>query len=721
MPPSSLIPHMGVSPYRVLCAALLVLCSGASSVQRQTYPELDLGRTKGEVRYTKVDVPAGCEGVVVTVAVNNGCNAVNTFISANRIPQPDIGVWDARGPQLEGMGSINGTEVFTLQHPTPKSAALYVALQATKKSRSCAVLVSAAITLPANFTDINSTIPIEITPDANNVHSYIGVCPEITVLRGVAFVAINFDVSGATEDECDAEQCIFTSVHPHAEGTIFQFVVRNISASSSTLFHITEGSSSQCTLRVSTAHTTFNGLPPFYSASQADGTLTPEGVLVPMNIPHDQTGTRWVLMIANVGSKVPLEYTIYHPIYRLSEVLIVTVDGIHDETQKPLLSETENGTVVLGGLRKVYLQFPRGGSYYVKVSGVGGFASLVLESLDVRTFDDDGREGGCPDACNGVGDCELTQIAGGSFYESCHCNRPYMGYNCTEFIDGTQYPPRFYALTFSNAAFLPVIVLCLFKVKAYVEGMVYLLNMVASVLYHMCDEDVAHLCLFDYDTMQFMDFFVSFSSMWFTVLYLARLRHIQLRETLQVQGVMMLALIALQFRSNNSAVIIPLGVAGVVALYQWCVHCGRAGTALEYIVAVSPLHRHFIPPSGGATNHHDDSSDDESIAADSTLAARTELRQKAPSWWRRLWYGTCCPVIARRGVSLWASPWFSYPFFVVGVLLATAGIVDISVFETDENYPTSHTLWHVMIGLSPAFLIWSAQKHRPVDKSDFLL
>ncbi|XP_048255948.1 post-GPI attachment to proteins factor 6-like [Haliotis rufescens] len=72
--------------------------------------------------------------------------------------------------------------------------------------------------------------------------------------------------------------------------------------------------------------------------------------------------------------------------------------------------------------------------------------------------------------------------------------------------------------------------------------------------------------------------------------------------------------------------------------------------------------------------------------------------------WARVWFKrrTCFP-----------SKWRYIKFLLPGFLLAGAGLVVFSFFETQENYMYTHSVWHMLMSLSILFLL---PPRRPVSK-----
>ncbi|KAG9470275.1 hypothetical protein GDO78_018333 [Eleutherodactylus coqui] len=72
--------------------------------------------------------------------------------------------------------------------------------------------------------------------------------------------------------------------------------------------------------------------------------------------------------------------------------------------------------------------------------------------------------------------------------------------------------------------FVPTIAVAVYHLY-FVEAAVYAYTMFFSTFYHACDQPgVTVMCIMDYDTLQFCDFFGSVVAIWVTILCMARLK-----------------------------------------------------------------------------------------------------------------------------------------------------------------------------------------------------
>eukprot|EP01063_Lacrimia_lanifica_P004873 TRINITY_DN12759_c0_g1_i2.p1 TRINITY_DN12759_c0_g1~~TRINITY_DN12759_c0_g1_i2.p1 ORF type:complete len:305 (+),score=70.74 TRINITY_DN12759_c0_g1_i2:56-916(+) len=146
-------------------------------------------------------------------------------------------------------------------------------------------------------------------------------------------------------------------------------------------------------------------------------------------------------------------------------------------------------------------------------------------------------------------------------------------------LPASHYPLRFWCLTLSNAAFLPVIWVA-WSLGAVPEMAVYIVAMVASLTYHMCDEQ-DDLCALPYDAHQFFDFFGAFYAVVVTVVYMARLRP-QGRQLILTQAALWLALAAVWDRLDPRMWAAPVTAPLVVMAYQWWRYCAGGAAALGW-------------------------------------------------------------------------------------------------------------------------------------------
>ncbi|KAK3793150.1 hypothetical protein RRG08_024981 [Elysia crispata] len=172
--------------------------------------------------------------------------------------------------------------------------------------------------------------------------------------------------------------------------------------------------------------------------------------------------------------------------------------------------------------------------------------------------------------CGQYGSCNLY-LGGGLLYSACDCFSGWRGYGCN---DGSQAESAateklaVYLLTMSNLAFLPGIGLAIYR-RFYIEAFVYAYNMFFSTFYHACDTSrIYQLCILEYNTLSFADFFASLMSFWVTLMAMARLKAYG-RALLHVCGAVLIALGEVHNRHGLLEQMLPLAVGIAVMLLSW--------------------------------------------------------------------------------------------------------------------------------------------------------
>ncbi|XP_075035273.1 post-GPI attachment to proteins factor 6 [Mixophyes fleayi] len=132
----------------------------------------------------------------------------------------------------------------------------------------------------------------------------------------------------------------------------------------------------------------------------------------------------------------------------------------------------------------------------------------------------------CLDDCGTYGECRLLR-RNGFLYAACSCKAGWAGWSCTDDSNALSVAQQLTAtllLTLSNLLFVPTIIVAVYHLY-FVEAAVYAYTMFFSTFYHACDQPgVTVMCIMDYDTLQFCDFFGSVVAIWVTILCMARLK-----------------------------------------------------------------------------------------------------------------------------------------------------------------------------------------------------
>ncbi|KAM9305434.1 post-GPI attachment to proteins factor 6 [Gastrophryne carolinensis] len=245
----------------------------------------------------------------------------------------------------------------------------------------------------------------------------------------------------------------------------------------------------------------------------------------------------------------------------------------------------------------------------------------------------------CLDDCGPYGECRLLR-SNGYLYAACRCKAGWAGWGCTDDSNAQSVAQQLTAtmlLTLSNLIFLPTIIVAIYHLY-FVEAAVYTYTMFFSTFYHACDQPgVTVMCIMDYDTLQFCDFFGSVVAIWVTILCMARLKK-PVKYVLFMLGTLVIAMSMQLDRRGIWNMLGPCLFALIIMIIAWTTRGVRR--------------RHCYPPS-----------------------------------WRR-----------------WVF------FLLPGVALALIAISIYVFAETSANYYYTHSLWHVMVAASVAFLLPPREK-----------
>ncbi|XP_077305611.1 post-GPI attachment to proteins factor 6 [Lithobates pipiens] len=240
----------------------------------------------------------------------------------------------------------------------------------------------------------------------------------------------------------------------------------------------------------------------------------------------------------------------------------------------------------------------------------------------------------CLDDCGQYGECRLLR-RNGYLFAACSCKAGWGGWSCTDDRNALSVAQQLTAtmlLTLSNLIFIPTIVVAIYHLY-FVEAAVYLYTMFFSTFYHACDQPgVTVMCIMDYDTLQFCDFFGSVVAIWVTILCMARLKK-PVKYVLFMLGSLVIAMSMQLDRRGIWNMLGPCLFALIILIIAWTWRGVRR--------------RHCYPPS-----------------------------------------------------------WQRWVFFLLpGVALALTAISVYVFAETNANYYYTHSLWHVMVAASVAFLL----------------
>ena len=165
--------------------------------------------------------------------------------------------------------------------------------------------------------------------------------------------------------------------------------------------------------------------------------------------------------------------------------------------------------------------------------------------------------------CNGD---PCNRLSGPVPVSSCDCKGPRAGENCDkQALTSGEFALWVLLLTTSNLAMLPAIYLSFWLYGKYGEGCVFLSTMVTSFMYHACDSQ--YFCFgFQSTGLRHTDFYLSYLSIAVSILYLARLKtDLKLGCTMLYVVLLLYAMTQTHFNSLIAEVGIPVS-AGLIPL-----------------------------------------------------------------------------------------------------------------------------------------------------------
>ncbi|CAK9210599.1 unnamed protein product [Sphagnum troendelagicum] len=279
---------------------------------------------------------------------------------------------------------------------------------------------------------------------------------------------------------------------------------------------------------------------------------------------------------------------------------------------------------------------------------------------------------GCLNGCSGHGSCQTTNEASQlHFFSYCHCDATHGGHDCSLLLLlPFEQMVHIWALVGSNlAAILPS--MWAFHHHAYSEWVTYTLSGVTSAIYHSCD--AGGWCALSYDTLQFLDFWLSFLAVVMTCVYIASFAH-SIKGAFQMGA----TIIAAAFTKENATsawnvlLVVLIGMAGLVI--GWAMECWHLQHRIPSWLQISTM----APLRG-------------------VLRVWEAMHRQAEEFLGKM-----------RGRFHWV-------YLIVGLTILTlAGLSWL--LETDDTYWIWHSLWHVCIYTS-AFVILSSTSSYPTWSS----
>ncbi|OWK11043.1 TMEM8A, partial [Cervus elaphus hippelaphus] len=302
-------------------------------------------------------------------------------------------------------------------------------------------------------------------------------------------------------------------------------------------------------------------------------------------------------------------------------------------------------------------------------------------------------------------------------------------------------------LTLSNLVFLAPIAISVQR-RLLLEASVYAYTMFFSTFYHACDQPGdAVLCILNYDALQYCDFLGSGVSVWVTVLCMARLKaslkyvsdllmpadfiptcaYIFQPDMLVVRVVEMSILepdvplpLVLLSQPSYLKVFVPKHTQELRLELQGCVSNGSLGCPVHLTVGSATLPGNFQKVL---------------TCSDPTMACRLLL--PSPPWerWlqvtakslagprvlptlaalgRALRFACGFPQVYRCGRRRHCYPpsWQRWVFYLLpGFSLAALALTIYTSMMTSENYYYTHSIWHMLLAGSAAFLLPPRDQH----------
>jgi len=176
-------------------------------------------------------------------------------------------------------------------------------------------------------------------------------------------------------------------------------------------------------------------------------------------------------------------------------------------------------------------------------------------------------------SCGKFGRC-YQFFSGGNMFSTCTCFAGYKGWGCTDESEAVSEIDLLAAtllLCLSNLLYLPAVGLAIYR-GFYTESFVYFANMIASTLYHACDQDVFSFCLMKYTVLQFCDFYTATMAYWVTILAMGGVPD-QAKSLLHMVGAIGVALAIEYDRTGVFTFLVPAVVGIFVLLASWITHC----------------------------------------------------------------------------------------------------------------------------------------------------
>lgn len=251
--------------------------------------------------------------------------------------------------------------------------------------------------------------------------------------------------------------------------------------------------------------------------------------LIPIMVQFD------ILPLIDIGGT--LDISVHLEIKKLPSTQSVLLTVCTQRDRIPKLEDRhscQNGTLAmnLSSLNKrnasLSIAYPQPGTWYIVIRATcynyGKPIRCQMEEMSIRL---NVRTKKCmlsdQSPCGNHGICQEIQ-KNILHYATCNCFKGYTGWDCTNISSTIPAISLMSAilLIMSNVFFVPAVYIAV-KRKLYAEGLVYLLTMLFSSLYHACDQSDGQFCITKYEILQYSDFFSGILAFWVTLVAMAEL------------------------------------------------------------------------------------------------------------------------------------------------------------------------------------------------------
>ncbi|KAG5328445.1 TMM8B protein, partial [Acromyrmex charruanus] len=285
-----------------------------------------------------------------------------------------------------------------------------------------------------------------------------------------------------------------------------------------------------------------------------------------------------ILPLIDIGGT--LDINVHLEVKKLSSTQSVLVTMCMQRDRIPTLEDRhscQNGTLAinLSSLSKrnasLSIAYPQPGTWYIIILATcynygKPMRCQIAEMsilLNIRTkkcmFSDQSP-------CGNHGICQEIQ-KNILHYATCNCFKGYTGWDCTDISNTVPVISLMSTILLitSNVFFVPAVYVAV-KRKLYAEGLVYLITMLFSSLYHACDEN-GRFCITKYEILQYMDFFSSILAFWITLIAMAKLSN-TIVPLCHMTGVFVITFGVQINRMCLISILIPLSLGIIIPVFR---------------------------------------------------------------------------------------------------------------------------------------------------------